>query len=36
MATREFYLELIEFCRDHDIIIASDECYSEMYREQPA
>ncbi|MHC9540155.1 MAG: aminotransferase class I/II-fold pyridoxal phosphate-dependent enzyme [Vulcanimicrobiota bacterium] len=35
MATREFYLELIEFCRDHDIIIASDECYSEMYREHP-
>jgi LL-diaminopimelate aminotransferase len=34
MAPREFYLELIEFCRDHDIIIASDECYTEMYRDR--
>jgi LL-diaminopimelate aminotransferase len=31
LAPEKFYRELIEFCRAHDIIIASDECYSEMY-----
>lgn len=32
LATEKFYKELIAFCKDHDIIIASDECYSEMYK----
>ena len=31
MATDKFYNELIEFCKSYDIIIASDECYCEMY-----
>jgi LL-diaminopimelate aminotransferase len=34
LATEKFYLEIIEFCRDHDIILASDECYSEMYNDK--
>lgn len=31
MATREFYKEVIDFGHDNNILIASDECYSEMY-----
>ena len=31
-ADLSFYRKLIEFCKDYDIIIASDEAYSEMYR----
>jgi LL-diaminopimelate aminotransferase len=33
LAPEKFYRDLIEFCRAYDIIIASDECYSEMYYE---
>ena len=31
IATREFYEKLVKFCHKHDIIIASDEPYSENY-----
>ena len=31
LATKEFYKELIDFAHDNDIIIASDEAYSEIY-----
>jgi LL-diaminopimelate aminotransferase len=31
VAPKKFFREVIAFCRDHDIILASDECYTEMY-----
>ena len=31
MATEEFFKRAIEFCRENEIILASDEAYSEMY-----
>ena len=31
MATKEFLKEVIDFGHDNDIIIASDECYTEIY-----
>ena len=31
VATEEFFRETIDFGHDNDIIIASDECYSEIY-----
>ncbi|MDQ7822866.1 MAG: aminotransferase class I/II-fold pyridoxal phosphate-dependent enzyme [Candidatus Eremiobacteraeota bacterium] len=34
LATRKFYNELLEFARDFNIIIASDECYTEMYHDE--
>ncbi len=34
LATNSFYKELIDFAADNDIIIASDECYSEMYYDE--
>jgi len=34
LANEKFYKELIEFCQNYDIIIASDECYSEMYKDK--
>lgn len=35
LASKKFFRDIIEFCHDHDIIIASDECYSEIYQEKP-
>lgn len=29
----DFYEEAVEFCQDHDILLCSDEAYSEMYYE---
>lgn len=34
-ATRSFYLEAIRFARRHNLILASDECYSEIYFKKP-
>jgi LL-diaminopimelate aminotransferase len=34
-ATKEFYKELIDFSHDNEIIIASDEAYSELYFGEP-
>lgn len=34
LATANFFKNLIEFCRSYDIIIASDECYTEMYQDK--
>ncbi len=34
MANDKFYKDLIAFCKSYDIILASDECYSEMYRSE--
>lgn len=34
LATREFLEEAVEFCQKHNIILASDECYSEIYFDQ--
>ena len=31
MAPDSFYRDAIEFCKKYGIILASDECYSEMY-----
>jgi LL-diaminopimelate aminotransferase len=31
LATREFYEKAIAFAKEHDIIIASDECYTDIY-----
>jgi LL-diaminopimelate aminotransferase len=31
LATREFYEEAIAFAKQHDLIIASDECYTDIY-----
>ncbi len=31
MADKDFYQRTIDFCHKNDIIIASDECYSEIY-----
>lgn len=31
MADKDFYQRIIDFCHKNDIIIASDECYSEIY-----
>ncbi len=33
MATKEFFREAIDFGHDNKIIVASDECYSEIYFE---
>lgn len=34
LANPKFYRELVEFCKKYEIIIASDECYSEMYQHE--
>lgn len=34
LASETFFRELLEFCKSYGIIIASDECYSEMYRRE--
>lgn len=34
LATKEFLKEVIDFGHDNNIIIASDECYSEMYYDE--
>jgi LL-diaminopimelate aminotransferase len=34
MATKDFYKDVIDFGHDNNIIIASDECYSEMYYDE--
>ncbi|MDO8741141.1 MAG: aminotransferase class I/II-fold pyridoxal phosphate-dependent enzyme [Candidatus Woesearchaeota archaeon] len=34
LAGRDFYKKLIDFGHDNNIIIASDECYSEIYFDQ--
>ncbi|HHN82046.1 MAG TPA: aminotransferase class I/II-fold pyridoxal phosphate-dependent enzyme [Methanomicrobia archaeon] len=31
LATDEFYKEAVDFAQDNDVLIVSDECYSEMY-----
>lgn len=33
VAPKSFYEEAVEFCKKHDIFLASDEAYSEMYFE---
>ena len=35
VATKSFYREAVEFASYHNIIIASDEAYSEIYFEEP-
>ena len=30
-ATDEFFKEAVDFCHEHSIILASDECYTEIY-----
>ena len=34
MADTDFYQRIIDFCYKNDIIIASDECYSEIYYDE--
>jgi len=34
LATKEFYKEALDFCNDNDIILASDEPYTENYYEE--
>lgn len=34
MADKDFYQKIIDFCHKNDIIIASDECYSEIYYDE--
>jgi LL-diaminopimelate aminotransferase len=34
MATKAFYKKVIDFGHDHNIVIASDECYTEMYYDE--
>jgi LL-diaminopimelate aminotransferase len=36
LATPEFYRQVVEFALQHDIIVASDNAYSEMWFEEPA
>lgn len=33
-ATPSYYREMIELCREYNIILCSDECYSEVYFEE--
>ena len=35
-ATKEFYRKAVDFCHKHDIILASDEPYGEIYFEEPS
>tara|TARA_Y100000310_G_scaffold128407_1_gene127603 strand:+ start:16118 stop:17293 length:1176 start_codon:yes stop_codon:yes gene_type:complete len=34
LATEEFFKEAIDFGHDNDIIVASDECYTELYYDE--
>ena len=34
-ATREYLEEVAEFCREHDILLFSDECYNDIYSGGP-
>ncbi len=34
-ATREYLEEVAEFCRRHDILLFSDECYNDVYSGEP-
>jgi succinyldiaminopimelate transaminase len=34
-ATREYLEGVVEFCRGHDILLFSDECYNEIYSGEP-
>jgi LL-diaminopimelate aminotransferase len=36
LATRDFYVKVVEFAKRNDIIVASDVAYSEMYFEKEA
>jgi LL-diaminopimelate aminotransferase len=36
LATPEFYRRVVDFALRHDVIVASDNAYSEMWFEQPA
>ncbi len=36
LATRKFYEEAVEFCRKYGIILASDECYIDLYYGKPS
>ncbi len=31
LATRAFYQSALEFCQQHNLILASDECYTDIY-----
>jgi LL-diaminopimelate aminotransferase len=35
LATRDFYAKVVAFAEKHDVIVASDLAYSEMYYEDP-
>ncbi|MGB3632560.1 MAG: succinyldiaminopimelate transaminase [Rubrobacteraceae bacterium] len=34
-ATHEYLERVAEFCRDHDILLFSDECYNDVYSGEP-
>jgi LL-diaminopimelate aminotransferase len=34
-ATRAYLEKLAEFCREHDILLFSDECYNDLYSGEP-
>jgi len=34
-ATYEYLEEMVEFCRRHDILLFSDECYNDIYSGEP-
>jgi succinyldiaminopimelate transaminase len=34
-ATYEYLESVVEFCRNHDILLFSDECYNEIYSGEP-
>ncbi|RLG14362.1 MAG: hypothetical protein DRN66_02240 [Candidatus Nanohalarchaeota archaeon] len=36
IATKKFYRKAVDFCHNHNIILASDEPYSEIYFEEPS
>lgn len=36
LATRKFFEEAVAFCQKHDIILASDECYVDLYFKEKA
>jgi LL-diaminopimelate aminotransferase len=34
-ATYEYLYRVVEFCREHDILLFSDECYNDIYSGEP-
>ena len=34
-ATHEYLYRVVEFCRNHDILLFSDECYNDIYSGEP-